>query len=101
MVLAKTNCVLLSEFQVPDDERKALIGFHAVTGNDYTSAFFGKGKGKCWKVNKSKEEILRGFQVIGENWQLSGDVLKVMEKFTCKLYGSKKSQVYEARYELF
>ena len=48
------NCLLLSDYHLSEDERKALIGFHAVTGNDYTSAFFGKGKGKCWKVIKIK-----------------------------------------------
>ena len=41
------NCLLLSDYQQPEDERKALIRFHPVTGNDYTSAIFGKGKGKC------------------------------------------------------
>ena len=41
------RCILLSEYVIPQEERDALIGFHAVTGNDYTSSFFGKGKEKC------------------------------------------------------
>ena len=26
------------------------MGFHSFTGNDYCSAFFGKGKQTCWKI---------------------------------------------------
>ena len=51
------NFLLLSDYQLLEDERKALIGFHAVTENDYTSTFFGKGKGKCWKVMKAKRRL--------------------------------------------
>ena len=90
----------MSDFQLPDDERLALIGFHAATGNDYTSAFFGKGKTKCWKVMKSKEKFVIAFQQLGDDWQLSEALLNTLEIFTCKLYGSRKSIVNKERYEL-
>ena len=95
------NCLLLSDYQLPEDERKALIGFHPVTGNDYTSAIFGKGKGKCWKVMKSKEKFLIAFQQLGDDWQLPEALLNTLKVFTCNIYGSRKSTVNEARYELF
>ena len=94
-------CVRLSDFDVPDAEKKTLIGFHAVTGNDYVSAFFGKGKSKCWKMMKTREEFASGFKMIGSNWELTEELMDTMEKFVCELYGSKKSRVNEARYELF
>ena len=95
------SCIRLSDFDMPDAEKKTLIGFHAVTGNDYISAFFGKGKGKCWKMMKSREEFASAFKMIGSNWELTEDLMNTMETFVCKLYGSKKSRVNEARYELF
>ena len=89
------NSVCLNDYQVPPDEREALIGFHAVTGNDYTSAFFGKGKDKC------KQEFVTAFQEIGNGWALSENAIDSFEKFVCKLYGGKKIRVNDARYELF
>ena len=43
----------LSDVELSTEEKKALIGFHAFTGNDYVSSFFGKGKLKCWDMLKS------------------------------------------------
>ena len=40
------KCICLNEYHVPRDEKEALIRFHVKTGNDYTIAFFGKGKQK-------------------------------------------------------
>ena len=58
------KCVRLDQYDVPHDERDALIGFHAVTGNDYTPAFFRKGKNKCWKTMKSKEVFLTASKIL-------------------------------------
>ena len=40
----------LNAIIMKDCERKALIGFHLFSGNDYISAFFHKGKKCSWKV---------------------------------------------------
>ena len=45
--VVKNSCVVLADFDIPISDKNALVGFHSVTGNDYTSAFFSKGKGKC------------------------------------------------------
>ena len=95
------KCVRLDQYDVPHDERDAFIGFHAVTGNDYTSAFFRKGKNKFWKTMKSKEVFLTAFKDIGNCWYLSYELIAVFEKFVCKLYGSKSDEVNRARHELF
>ena len=60
----KQSCACLSDFDKPDVEKKNPISFHAVTGNYYISAFFGKGKGKCWKLMKTREECFR----IQDDW---------------------------------
>ena len=32
-----------------ENEKDALLGFHAFSGNDYISGFFRKGKSRGWK----------------------------------------------------
>ena len=44
--------------KINEQGKEALIGFHAITGNDYISSFFGKGKRKCWK--KLYQKYLNG-----------------------------------------
>ena len=34
----------IDKMKINEQEKEALIGFHAITGNDYVSSFFGKGK---------------------------------------------------------
>ena len=34
--------------KIGEQQKEALIGFHAVTKNDCTSSCFGKEKCKCW-----------------------------------------------------
>ena len=59
------NCLLLSDFHLPDGERRALIGFHAATGNDYTSAFFRKRKDKVLEGHEKQREVCNCFPAIG------------------------------------
>ena len=40
----------LSDVDMSQDLKQALIGFHSFTGNDYISSFFRKGMVACWKV---------------------------------------------------
>ena len=58
------KCICLNECHVPRDEKEALIGFYAVTGNDYRSAFFGKEKQKCWKVMLNRESFVTAFKIL-------------------------------------
>ena len=43
------NCLQIDKMKIHDQKKEALIGFHAITGNDYILSFFGKGKCNCWK----------------------------------------------------
>lgn len=44
----KKNCQQIDKMKIGEQEKEAIIGFHAVTKNDCTSSRFGKGKCKCW-----------------------------------------------------
>ena len=93
--------IWLNELKFPVDLRQALIGFHALTGNDYVSSFFLKGKGTCWDIMKDDKVIVEALTQLGQSCDLSEDIEKVLEKFVCKLYGSRKNSVNEVRFQLF
>ena len=71
-------------------EKSALIGFHAFTGNDYTSAFFGKGNQSCWKIAVKNAEFLEVFSSLGDDWFIDDDQLEALEKCVCWLYGNPR-----------
>jgi len=75
--------------------RNNLLGFHAFTGCDVTSSFYGYGKRSCWKVYVEQPELLANIGRDGSTDEA--------EKFLCHLYGvdnaddllSAKSQMFE------
>ena len=79
----------LSDVNLSTKEKSALIGFHAFTGNDYTSAFFGKGKHSCWKIAVKNEEFLEVFSCLGDDWFINDDQLQALENFVYWLYGNR------------
>ena len=84
-----------------ENERDALIGFHAYTGNDYVSAFFRKGKQARWKCMRKHEKFTMAFSQLGESWELNDDNFKILEEFTCLLYGFKDNSVDVVHHKIF
>ena len=83
-------------------ERSAIIGFHAFTGNDYTSSFFRKGKKTCWKIAKRNPEFMEFFAKLGTSNEVDDELLSSAEAYVCSLYGkSKLRSVNEARSKIF
>ena len=81
-------------------EQKALVGFHAFTGNDYVSSFMRKSK-KTWKMAVKDADIIDFFCQLGEA-DLTDDLHKKAEVFVCKMYGHKKiNSVNELRSYMF
>ena len=79
------------------------IGMHAFTGCDTVSAFAGKGKAKALKsliINKMDQDT---FFKLGQNWDISQELIEKLEKFTCRLYAPKASseEINDLRYHLF
>ncbi|XP_028415026.1 uncharacterized protein LOC114538109 [Dendronephthya gigantea] len=81
---------------------KAIIGFHIFTGSDSTSAFFGKGKVRAFKVARNSVEFSEAFATLGEDVNIPENLGKILEKYVCYLYGQDKAKsINDARYTMF
>ena len=67
------------------DVCRALIGMHAYTGCDTTSAFAGKGKASALKFVTNNREFRNTFTQLGQEWDLSSELMDKLECFTCLL----------------
>ena len=76
---------------------KALLGLHALTGCDFTSCFFRKGKVKLFQRLVADPDHTRALI------SLSSDDVDVpgITTFVCSLYGFGTSDINEARYKSF
>ena len=90
------SCTLLP------DHRDAMLGNHAVSGNDYLSSFFRKGKKTCWKKVLSNKKYIHCFSELGLEQKIGESTRETLESFICSLYGRPKIRhVNEARSSLF
>ena len=82
---------------------RALIGMHAYTGCDTVSALAGKGKASALKLLTINREIQNTFLQLGQMWDLSRELMDILEAFTCRLYAPKSSstKVNDLRYDIF
>ena len=78
--------------EVGDDISKALLGLHAFTGCDNTSAFMRKGKVRPFRIMQGNERYINAFKKLGETEDVPGDVCEVLEEFTCSMYGFKATK---------
>ena len=82
---------------------RALIGLHAYTGCDTVSAFAGKGKTNALRLLISNKNTQDMFLELGQEWDLSQELMNKLQAFTCLLYALKvfTTKVNELRYQLF
>ncbi|CAH1107994.1 unnamed protein product [Psylliodes chrysocephalus] len=82
---------------------KALPGFHAMTGCDYTPAFFRKGKLKPFKLLKESVDYQLAFQNLATvDEEILKDAFVTLEKFVCHMYGIRNSSnINDVRFHLF
>ena len=52
------NVIFLADITMYENEKDALLGFHAFSGKDYISRFFKKGKSRGWKCMMKTEKFL-------------------------------------------
>lgn len=77
----------------------ALLGAHAYSGCDSTSAFKGKGKVKAIKLIQNSEAHQTTFARLGESWDIEDSLFSDVERFTCRLYGNCRiTKVNQLRY---
>ena len=77
----------MSDVEIEEENRNALIGFHAFTSCDYTSSFFRKGKTTCWKAMNSKSRFKEMMTRPGENDSVDDDLCRTFRELTSTLYG--------------
>ena len=61
---------------------KAIVGLHAYTSCDTTSAFAGRGKVNALKLVIANAEYTRMLQDLGSTWSLSQDLFQKLQAFT-------------------
>ncbi len=85
------------------DVCRALIGMHAYIGCDIVSALAGKGKAIALKLLTINREIQDIFLQLGQMWDLSRELMGILQAFTCILYAPKASstKVNDLRYDIF
>ena len=85
------------------DVCRAVIGIHEYTRCDTTSAFAGKEKASALKFVINNREIRNTFTQLGQEWDLSSELMNKLECFTCLLYSPKTAftKVNSLRYHLF
>ncbi len=78
--------------------------YHLFTyrGCDSTSAFYGKGKSKPWKILENFPDFMAVFSSIGSTYSVSEEEFAMVEKFTWHIYGQTNvDKVDTARYCIF
>ena len=68
----------------------ALTALHAFTHSDSTSAFKGIGKVKPIKLLQKHPRFQNVLAKLGEEWDVSDDVIAGLEAFTCVIYGRSR-----------
>jgi hypothetical protein len=72
------------------EQSKALLGLHAFTGCDTTSAFVRQGKIKPMKLLEQSENFLPVFCRMGAEVDMKETDVNLLEQFVCKLYHPNK-----------
>ena len=93
--------IRVSDVELGDDIKLALIGFHAFTGCDYNSSFSRKGKEKCWKLMLKFTRVQEVFSMLGSPILLSQEHIDTLEEFVCYLYSYKSKNIDNARFQIF
>jgi hypothetical protein len=82
---------------------RALISMHAYTGCDTVSTFAGRGRLSVLKLLSTNKDVQDACVQLGEEWDVSEQLMDTLEKFTCLLYAynSGTMKVNDLRYHLF
>lgn len=82
---------------------RSLLGMHAYTGCDTVSAFAGRGKIGAFRILKQHRSFQEMFELLGKEWELSEELFKKLQEFTCQMYCSRAgtADINELQYRLF
>ena len=79
----------------------SLIGLHAFTGCDSTSAFHGKGKAIFFHFVKENKQHLMALKKLGQSFNTDTELITQLEALVCQVYKSQTESVDKASYLLF
>ena len=80
----------------------ALSGLHAVSGCDSTSAFFGVGKQKAYKIVKSSDRFQEVLARMGEAFNFDEILFAGIQEMVTEFYGVKSCpSINDMRYKEF
>ena len=79
---------------------EALPAFHALTGCDTTSSFYGKGKKSALNTIMARPDLVIALKLVGTEFTIE-DIPTGIEETVCAIYNAKASTVNTARFELF
>ena len=65
---------------------KALLGLHAFTGWDTTSAFHGRGKVKAFRL-MLKHDFVSASKSLGQSWEVSQELFEKLQVFIWETFG--------------
>ena len=78
----------VSNCELNPEQRRAVVGLHAISGNNYISSFFRKGKKTNWKT--ASKGFMNFFSCLGEIYHLTEKQENKVERSVCSLYGKPK-----------
>ena len=88
--------------RIGKDMSDALPALHALSGCDYTSAFFGIGKQKMYKVVKKSDQFKDVLARMGGSVHIEMDIFLVIQEMISESYGVKSCKsINNARYNKF
>ena len=68
------------------DVSEALLGLHAFTGCDTTSAFHGRGKVEAFRL-MLKHDFVSTFKSLGQSWEVSQELFEKLQVFIWETFG--------------
>jgi hypothetical protein len=74
--------------------------FHALTGCDTTSSFYGKGKKIAYNIVKANNNHISALEMLGNSFS-TDHVPAAIERLVCSMYNTAVNSIDEARYEVF
>ena len=85
------------DIEMEDGLKKCLKGFHALTGNDYVSSFFRKGKSEFWKVVQKNNRFVNTFSLLGQVWELGEKIFVNLEEYV-KNVNDVRKKLFDKKY---
>ena len=86
---------------MPLQRRQPIVGLHSISGNDYVSAFFKKGKKTWWNKMVQFAQFEETLAALGTERELSEQIFQQIQEFVCIIYGCPEKTVNKARFQLF